>query len=71
MNTSVPEGWTKKSKYFKICDDSESETDSDLDSESDLDSRPEPEPVNVGMLNGYLNPKYYKEILVEEELLPD
>jgi hypothetical protein len=69
MNTSGPTGWTTKSKYFKIRDgdDSDSETDSD----SDSDSEPEPEPINVGMLNGYLNPKYYKEILVEEELLPD
>jgi hypothetical protein len=69
MNTSGPTGWTTKSKYFKIRDgdDSDSETDSD----SDSDSEPEPEPINIGMLNGYLNPKYYKEILVEEELLPD
>jgi hypothetical protein len=69
MNTSGPTGWTKKSKYFKICDDSDSEIDSDSDSDSE--SEKEPEPVNVGMLNGYLNPKYYKEILVEEDLLPD
>ena len=69
MNTSGPTGWTTKSKYFKIRDgdDSDSETESD----SDSDSEPEPEPINIGMLNGYLNPKYYKEILVEEELLPD
>jgi len=69
MNTSGPTGWTTKSKYFKICDDSDSEIDSDSDSDSE--SEKEPEPVNVGMLNGYLNPKYYKEILVEEDLLPD
>lgn len=69
MNTSGPTGWTTKSKYFKICDDSDSDSDSETDSDSD--SEPEPEPINVGMLNGYLNPKYYKEILVEEELLPD
>ena len=71
MNTSGPTGWTTKSKYFKICDDSDSDSDSETDSDSDSDSEPEPEPINVGMLNGYLNPKYYKEILVEEELLPD
>jgi hypothetical protein len=69
MNTSGPTGWTTKPKYFKIRDDSDSETDSDSDSDSEPEQ--EPEPINVGMLNGYLNPKYYKEILVEEELLPD
>jgi hypothetical protein len=69
MNTSGPTGWTTKSKYFKIRDDESSDSDSETDSDSDPE--PEPEPVNIGMLNGYLNPKYYKEILVEEELLPD
>ena len=69
MNTSGPTGWTTKSKYFKIRDDESSNSDSETDSDSDPE--PEPEPVNIGMLNGYLNPKYYKEILVEEELLPD
>ena len=71
MNTSGPTGWTTKSKYFKIRDDESSNSDSETDSDSDPEPEPEPEPVNIGMLNGYLNPKYYKEILVEEELLPD
>ena len=69
MNTSGPTGWTKNSKYFKIRDGDDS--DSEIDSDSDSESEKDPEPVNVGMLNGYLNPKYYKEILVEEDLLPD
>ena len=69
MNTSGPKGWKTKSKYFKIRDGESS--DSDPETDSDSEPEPEPEPINVGMLNGYLNPKYYKEILVEEELLPD
>ena len=29
------------------------------------------EPINVGMLKGYMKPKHYKKILIEEDLLPD
>ena len=71
MNTSEPEGYTTTSKYFKIRDDESSDSDSETDSESDSESDSGTVPINIGMLKGYLNPKYYKEILVEEDLLPD
>jgi len=73
MNTSEPEGYTTTSKYFKIRDDESSDSDSETDSDSDSDSESSSGtvPINIGMLKGYLNPKYYKEILVEEDLLPD
>jgi hypothetical protein len=71
MNTSEPEGYTTTSKYFKIRDDESSDSDSETDSESDSESSSGTVPINIGMLKGYLNPKYYKEILVEEDLLPD
>jgi hypothetical protein len=71
MNTSEPEGYTTTSKYFKIRDDESSDSDSETDSESDSESSSGTVPINIGMLKGYLNPKYYKEILVEEVLLPD
>jgi hypothetical protein len=73
MNTSEPEGYTTTSKYFKIRDDESSDSDSETDSESDSESSSSSGtvPINIGMLKGYLNPKYYKEILVEEDLLPD
>ena len=68
MNTSEPDGWTTTSEYFKIRDDESSDSDSDTesDTESELESL-----GNVGMLKGYMKPKYYKKILIEEELLPD
>jgi hypothetical protein len=56
------------SEYFRLRDDdSESDSDTETDSESDsgIDS------INVGMLRGYMKPKCYKKILIEEELLPD
>ena len=71
MNTSGPEGYTTTSKYFKIRDDESSDSDSETDSDSDSESSSGTVPINIGMLKGYLNPKYYKEILVEEDLLPD
>jgi hypothetical protein len=71
MNTSEPEGYTTTSKYFKIRDDESSDSDSETDSDSDSESSSGTVPINIGMLKGYLNPKYYKEILVEEDLLPD
>jgi len=71
MNTSEPEGYTTTSKYFKIRDDESSDSDSETDSESDSESSSGTVPINIGMLKGYLNPKYYKKILVEEDLLPD
>ena len=71
MNTSEPEGYTTTSKYFKIRDDESSDSDSETDSDSDSESSSGTLPINIGMLKGYLNPKYYKEILVEEDLLPD
>jgi hypothetical protein len=71
MNISEPEGYTTTSKYFKIRDDESSDSDSDSDSDSESESSSGTVPINIGMLKGYLNPKYYKEILVEEDLLPD
>jgi hypothetical protein len=71
MNTSEPEGYTTTSKYFKIRDDESSDSESETDSDSDSESSSGTVPINIGMLKGYLNPKYYKEILVEEDLLPD
>ncbi len=68
MNTSEPTGYVTTSEYFRLRDDdSESDSDTETDSESDsgIDS------INVGMLKGYMKPKCYKKILIEEELLPD
>jgi hypothetical protein len=68
MNTSDPTGYATTSEYFRLRDDdSESDSDTETDSESDsgIDS------INVGMLRGYMKPKCYKKILIEEELLPD
>jgi len=56
------------SEYFRLRDD---DTDSDSDTETDSESDSGTLPINIGMLKGYLNPKYYKKILVEEDLLPD
>ena len=67
MNTSEPTGYVTTSEYFRLRDDSDSDSDTETDSESDSGTVP----INIGMLKGYLNPKYYKEILVEEELLPE
>ena len=68
MNTSEPTGYVTTSEYFRLRDDdSESDSDTETDSESDSGTLP----INIGMLKGYLNPKYYKKILVEEDLLPD
>ena len=68
MNTSEPTGYVTTSEYFILRDD---DTDSDSDTETDSESDSGTVPINIGMLKGYLNPKYYKEILVEEDLLPD
>ena len=68
MNTSDPTGYATTSEYFRLRDD---DTDSDSDTETDSESDSGTVPINIGMLKGYLNPKYYKEILVEEDLLPD
>lgn len=68
MNTSEPTGYVTTSEYFRLRnDDTESDSDTETDSESDsgIDS------INVGMLKGYMKPKCYKKILIEEELLPD
>jgi hypothetical protein len=56
------------SEYFRLRDDdTESDSDTETDSESDLGI----DSINVGMLRGYMKPKCYKKILIEEELLPD
>ena len=68
MNTSEPTGYVTTSEYFRLRDD---DTDSDSDTETDSESDSGTVPINIGMLKGYLNPKYYKEILVEEDLLHD
>lgn len=68
MNTSEPTGYVTTSEYFRLRDDdseSNSDTESDSESDSGIDS------INVGMLKGYMKPKCYKKILIEEELLPD
>ena len=70
MNTSDPTGYETTSEYFRLRDD-DSDSDSESDTESDSESDSGIDSINVGMLKGYLNPKYYKEILVEEDLLPD
>jgi len=72
MNTSEPEGYVTTSEYFKLYDDDESsDTDSDSDTETESGSESGTERINVGMLKGYMKPKYYKKILIEEDLLPD
>jgi len=68
MNTSEPTGYMTTSEYFRLRDDdTESDSDTETDSESDLGI----DSINVGMLRGYMKPKCYKKILIEEELLPD
>ena len=72
MNTSEPEGYEGTSKHFKLYDDDDSsDTESDSDTETDSGSDSGIERINVGMLKGYMKPKHYKKILIEEELLPD
>jgi len=72
MNTSEPEGYEATSKHFKIYDDDDSsDTESDSDTETDSGSDSGMERINVGMLKGYMKPKHYKKILIEEDLLPD
>ena len=72
MNTSEPEGYEATSKHFKLYDDDDSsDTESDSDTETDSGSESGTGRVNVGMLKGYMKPKHYKKILIEEDLLPD
>ena len=72
MNTSEPEGYEATSKHFKLYDDDESsDTDSDSDTETESGSESGTDHLNVGMLKGYMKPKHYKKILIEEDLLPD
>ena len=72
MNTSEPTGYETTSEYFRLRDDdSDSDSDSESDTESDSGSDSGIEPINVGMLKGYMKPKHYKKILIEEDLLPD
>ena len=70
MNTSEPTGYVTTSEYFRLRDD-DSDSDSESDTESDSESESGLERINVGMLKGYMKPKHYKKILVEEDLLPD
>ena len=70
MNTSEPTGYVTTSEYFRLRDD-DSDSDSESDTESDSESESGINSINVGMLKGYLKPKNYKKILIEEELLPD
>ena len=56
------------SEYFRLRDD---DTESDSDTETDSESDSGIDTINVGMLKGYMKPKYYKKILIEEDLLPD
>ncbi len=69
MNTSEPTGYVTTSEYFRLRDDDD--TDSDSDTETDSESDSGIDSINVGMLRGYMKPKCYKKILIEEELLPD
>tara|TARA_B100000902_G_scaffold382768_1_gene420829 strand:- start:1666 stop:1881 length:216 start_codon:yes stop_codon:yes gene_type:complete len=71
MNTSEPEGYEGTSKHFKLYDDDSSDTESDSDTETDSGSESGLERINIGMLKGYMKPKHYKKILIEEDLLPD
>lgn len=72
MNTSEPEGYATTSEYFKLYDgDESSDTDSDSDTETESGSESGGERMNVGMLKGYMKPKRYKKILIEEDLLPE
>jgi hypothetical protein len=68
MNTSEPTGYVTTSEYFRLRDD---DSESDYDTESDSGSELGTERVSKGMLKGYMKPKHYKKILIEEELLPD
>jgi len=68
MNTSEPTGYVTTSEYFRLRDD---DSESDYDTESDSESDSGIDSINVGMLKGYMKPKCYKKILIEEELLPD
>jgi len=56
------------SEYFRLRDD---DTESDSDTETDSESDSGIDSINVGMLKGYMKPKHYKKILIEEDLLPD
>ena len=72
MNTSEPEGYEATSKHFTIDDDDDSsDTDSNYDTETESGSESGTDHLNVGMLIGYMKPKHYKKILIEEDLLPD
>jgi len=72
MNTSEPTGYVTTSEYFRLRDDdTDSDSDTETDSESDSGSDSGIELINVGMLKGYMKPKHYKKILIEEDLLPD
>lgn len=68
MNTSEPTGYVTTSEYFRLRDD---DTESDSDTETDSESDSGIDCINVGMLKGYMKPKCYKKILIEEDLLPD
>ena len=68
MNTSEPTVYVTTSEYFRLRDD---DTESDSDTETDSESDSGIDSINVGMLRGYMKPKCYKKILIEEELLPD
>ena len=68
MNTSEPTGYVTTSEYFRSRDD---DTESDSDTETDSESDSGIDSINVGMLKGYMKPKCYKKILIEEELHPD
>lgn len=70
MNTSEPTGYVTTSEYFRLRDD-DSDSDSESDTETDSESDSGIDSINVGMLKGYMKPKCYKKILIEEELLPD
>lgn len=70
MNTSDPTGYVTTSEYFRLRDD-DSDSDSESDTETDSESDSGIDSINVGMLKGYMKPKCYKKILIEEELLPD
>jgi hypothetical protein len=70
MNTSEPTGYVTTSEYFRLRDD-DSDSESDSDTETDSESDSGIDSINVGMLRGYMKPKCYKKILIEEELLPD
>jgi len=51
------------SEYFRLRDD---DTESDSDTETDSESDSGIDSINVGMLKGYMKPKCYKKILIED-----